>query len=68
MGMSGMFAQNFRRLWIVVLIAGLLAACGHDNGPPASIAGLAVTHFESGLRINAPKPSIPVRNGTDEAT
>ncbi|GHF47967.1 putative metalloprotease [Amycolatopsis bartoniae] len=55
---------------LAVAIAGtlVLAACGGNDGGTAagSVAGLPVTHFESGLRPDAPTPDLDVRNVSDD--
>jgi predicted metalloprotease len=51
---------------VLVVVVGLLAACGGDSsGPPSTIGGLPLTHFASGLRFAAPDPDLQVRNVTD---
>nr|WP_245574211.1 neutral zinc metallopeptidase [Amycolatopsis nigrescens] len=48
--------------------AALLASCNSTAGEartPGDVAGLPVTHFASGLKEGAPKPSLEVRNVTD---
>jgi predicted metalloprotease len=51
-----------------VLVFGL-TACGGGGGtntPAGSVAGLPVTHFQSGLRANAPTPDLQVENVSDD--
>ncbi|RZQ59579.1 neutral zinc metallopeptidase [Amycolatopsis suaedae] len=57
---------------MVAVVALLAGACGDDskNSGEAKtsvgdVAGLPVTHFESGLKPDAPKPQLNVRNATD---
>lgn len=57
---------------LVVAMAGVLVlgltACGGDNSGTVagSVAGLPITHFESGLRSNAPTPDLDVENVSDD--
>ena len=51
-----------------VLLLGLTAACSETGGEPRTIgdvAGLPVTHFDSGLKAGAPAPDVEVRNVTN---
>ncbi|GAA3542024.1 neutral zinc metallopeptidase [Amycolatopsis ultiminotia] len=57
------------RALAVLVVAGLLgaAACSTSAGGPVTagagnVAGLPVTHFESGLKPDAPKPDLQVQN------
>ncbi|SFP31159.1 Predicted metalloprotease [Amycolatopsis arida] len=56
-------------LAVVALAGG--AACGGDTGGQprtvGDVAGLPVTHFESGLKPDAPRPDLDVRGATDGA-
>jgi predicted metalloprotease len=50
-----------------VLLIGLTACGGNGSGTAAgSVDGLPVTHFESGLRANAPTPDLDVTNVSDD--
>ncbi|MBK1786060.1 neutral zinc metallopeptidase [Prauserella cavernicola] len=54
----------------IVTVASLLAAaCGQETTgqlqTAGDIAGLPVTHFESGLKPNAPKPDLTVENASN---
>lgn len=73
--------QGLRRpalIAIVVTLALGLSACsdkgssstGKDGGQPGAgdIAGLPVTHFESGLKPDAPRPDLTVKNADDSET
>ncbi|WP_435154793.1 neutral zinc metallopeptidase [Amycolatopsis sacchari] len=57
---------------LIFAVAGLLVmsltACGGESGGTGanSVAGLPVTHFESGLRTDAPKPGLDVENVSDD--
>ncbi|WP_020661942.1 neutral zinc metallopeptidase [Amycolatopsis benzoatilytica] len=65
------------RRYALVAMAALVAlgttACGGSSAAPATagagnVAGLPVTHFESGLKADAPKPNLQVQNaaGTED--
>ncbi len=64
-------SRGGRRYALVALVAATVlgtAACG-DKTPAATpgagnVAGLPVTHFESGLRTDAPRPDLRVRNAS----
>lgn len=64
-------SRGGRRYALVALVAATVlgtAACG-DKAPPATpgagnVAGLPVTHFESGLRTDAPRPDLRVKNAS----
>ncbi|TNC24662.1 aminopeptidase [Amycolatopsis alkalitolerans] len=50
-----------------VLVVSLTACGGNDGGTAAaSVDGLPITHFESGLRPDAPPPDVQVRNVSDD--
>ncbi|WP_236789057.1 neutral zinc metallopeptidase [Amycolatopsis sp. GM8] len=50
-----------------VLLLGLTACGADDTGSAAgSVAGLPITHFQSGLRANAPAPNLDVENASDD--
>ncbi len=57
-------------LALAVAVATLTAACSHEiEGELRSegeIAGLPITHFESGLKTSAPKPRLNVENVSSE--
>lgn len=67
--------KNWGRGALIALTAVLtLSACndkGGEAGPDAdkvsdgNVAGLPVTHFESGLKSDAPTPNLEVKNATD---
>ncbi|QWF82799.1 neutral zinc metallopeptidase [Amycolatopsis sp. CA-230715] len=69
-----MFAGGVRRPVAVVTAAVLalgLAACGSssdDEGTisPGTVSGLPVSHFQSGLRSDAPSPDLKVKNVSAE--
>jgi hypothetical protein len=66
-----MHARGIRRAAAVAMAALTvlgLAACGDDKGTrsPGNVAGLPVTHFESGLKPDAPKPDLQVQDITEE--
>lgn len=55
----------------LIAVLGAGAACGKETqgepvGPDTgSVAGLEITHFESGFKPDAPQPQIQVENATD---
>src|SRR4030081_9539 len=57
---------------LAVVTLGLGTACAGGGGsigpgrvdPYGNVAGLPVTHFESGLKPGAPKPNLTVKNAT----
>ncbi|WP_158887382.1 neutral zinc metallopeptidase [Amycolatopsis anabasis] len=70
-----MFPGGVRRRhgWTAILAVAVLglgtAACGGGKGEaksPGNVAGLPVTHFESGFKPNAPKPDLQVDDLTNE--
>jgi len=70
--MSGGARRGWRRALVVAVTAGFLgttAACGGSTeGRPQTVgdvAGLPVTHFESGLKPDAPAPDLRVQGVTD---
>lgn len=55
-------------LTVVALASGTACGAGETTGQPVTagdVAGLPVTHFESGLRPDAPEPNLDVRNVTE---
>ncbi|WP_216215819.1 neutral zinc metallopeptidase [Amycolatopsis aidingensis] len=55
-------------LAVTALGAGTACDGGSTEGQaqtPGDVAGLPVTHFESGLKADAPQPDLDVRNATD---
>lgn len=70
--MFGGRARRGRRALLVGVVAAVLgstAACGGDTEGQAQtvgdVSGLPVTHFDSGLKPNAPKPELAVEGLTD---
>ncbi|NKQ57538.1 aminopeptidase [Amycolatopsis sp. K13G38] len=63
--------SGVRRLVTVAMIGVValgLSACGGSEGSPSgTVAGLPITHFQSGMKPNAPTPDLQVRNGSDDA-
>jgi len=59
------------RLAAVAMISAfalVLTACGGDSeSSSGTVAGLPVTHFQSGMKANAPTPDLDVRNVSDDA-
>ncbi|GAB3476133.1 neutral zinc metallopeptidase [Amycolatopsis cihanbeyliensis] len=56
--------------FLAVATLGVGTACGGESTEgqaqtPGDVAGLPVTHFESGLKADAPQPDLDVRNATD---
>src|SRR4051794_36118653 len=64
--------MGMREGGLAVAMAGVLAlgltACGGGGAAAIaeSVGGLPVTHFESGLRANAPAPGLEVENAADD--
>ncbi|PXY20727.1 neutral zinc metallopeptidase [Prauserella muralis] len=65
---GGLGARRAGLVTTVAALAALAGACGTETpGQPQTagdIAGLPVTHFESGLRPEAPRPQLEVHNAT----
>lgn len=49
-----------------VLALALTACGGNSKGAAGSVAGLPITHFDSGLRSDAPSPNLDVRNVSED--
>ncbi|MDQ0379527.1 neutral zinc metallopeptidase [Amycolatopsis thermophila] len=71
--MTNIEGAGVRRSLVALTGVVALGLAGCSSGKPASfgegdVAGLPVTHFESGLKPNAPEPDLDVTNaGDDEA-
>src|SRR5437764_11600675 len=66
-----MTSGGARRCLVAVVTATMvLTACGTTAGTsatsPGNVAGLPVTHFQSGLKANAPTPNLDVKNVSND--